>query len=991
MDNFITVSSKRALENPDLFSHTHTRMNVLKEQKNDTSFEISEDKIYTKELKSYINSENSYFAFFIKGDVGTGKSELIWYLYSMLMEDFESNKLKIINIPKNRYWLTIVKQLKDKFVKILKIKDEKAFFGDDPDFQDKIDRGIDNNSQLVSIELTSSILKQLIQNNILKSERLVNEENKQYKLIDSKDKVNKIILENIEDLKTQNVQHDLDDDHKINSYLFNRNNSRDVLSSLDWMDSSKTLEEKVNCLNDALRGAISKEFEVLSINEIFDLCIKEYRKKKKNGEEIPTIILMIEDFGLRGKYAEEIGKIINEDNYPINFLIAGTPDSFNDINVRGSLMERIQIFWTTLDPSSKTSTFLSINNIWLYFKKYFTFFKSALKKQLEINEQNRGISIDVEDPFPFSETFIKRIYCNYGEEKKKPRDFIKEIVEILTQYAEGIHPYIYATKNIGYSQEYGIGISEDVQIHKVFNIDNSDADSISFIKWFGKKENDHIIVDERLSARFGLNLKIFDVPIAHLPQFPSDSDLPPTPSTPQSEISRESPLEIDRFQEIFNSILEDYSRIFDIWYNSLDDNLVCNDAIKSGFLHIFKKLTNNFSIYNSFSVDSSYIKHFIRFQKGDNKQDSPPDLTLPFSLPTIIIDDFTKSYIKKVLQLGVLYIKESDFSDYSERLDEKRKILIDEIIQIYYMYLNKWILCFEKKFFEELKKQCTDYFLKGDIKKINNPFFKLLYFLAYIDKIRTDPLCKDDPKSLFKFITQKKNDKKSNFLKIEGIDFKNEAIKSKFEDFVGLLPDFTKILKNLLDSPVREEVLRSISWVFRGQNVSNIKKYIKSQGGRTDFLQKINIPNKITTFYRNYLSNYADLLNSSNDNDKEQFALKISTIQDIVDLSPNEIAQIMDEKNYLIEKNNQLESNLKKLKQELESDQFKTIKEKYLFSKDIYEDEHKSQLLIPYYGILIRKIEAVNFYKVYKKILEITNPEKIDFDKEIIERIKVIL
>lgn len=986
-DNFITVSSRRALDYPNLFWSTHTSMALLKEDKDGTN-EKSEEQIYNDELKEYLNSTNDHCAFFIKGDVGTGKSELIWYLYSRIKkdEDFQNDQLRIINIPKNRNWLTIVDILKNEFMTILAIdeKRRKELFKDDPNYLEKLNNEIETDSQLVSINLSSLILKELRKLNLLKSEKEVEAENKKYKLKDSEQKIITTILDNINDLRNQEDSQDLDDDRKKNSYLFNINNSREIIESLEWRYHDATTEEKVNCLNDALRDVICNTYNVRSINQILDICIEQYRNKKQNKEKLPVILLIIEDFGLRGKDAEDIGKIINEDTYPINFLIAGTPDAFDDIIVSGSLKERIQIFWTTLGSTSKVSTFLKVNNIWDYFLKYLAFFKKDLKRRLDQNKPNHGIIINDLDPFPFSKTFIKRLYDNLDEELKKPRDFIKKIALILTEYASGINPYKHASDKVEYLKTHGIGDDETIQ--RIFELDNSEADKISFIKWFGEKENDMIIIDENISQRFGIELTRYEASVSQSGQSPQELQSPQVPQTPQ--LPQE---EIDLFQERYDEI-DDFSSKFDMWFSSLNDTLNVNTALKSGFLHVFDNMTDGFKIYNSFSVDSTYILGFIRFQKGDHKQNISPTFNLPFSLPPIIIDNYPKKDIRKILKLGVLYTKGSDFSeDFPKRLENEKKILTENFIQDYYMQLNNWIISFENKFYTKIIEECTKHFLKAYMRQFKDSFYKFLFFIVYTEKIKEDPLCSDDGKTLYKYINRTKSKAKNSLIKIEASDFENDDLRNKFEGYIEFLPHFTNIIKNLLEYPEGEDILKYISWIFEDSSIPLIKSNLKSGGSRTDFLQKINMPDKITTLYKKSLSNYGDLEKGTNDNDRTEFIEKIGHLKNITDLPLTELNSLFKESEHLIKENKALISNLKDLQNHLRSDEFKSFKKDYILLKEEFESRHKSQILNPYYGILNKKIDELDFVITYDKVMEIINPKEININERKLTEIKDIL
>lgn len=985
-NDFITVSSRRALVYPNLFNSTHTPMAVLKEDKEGTNGK-SEEQIYTEELKDYLTGSSDYCAFFIKGDVGTGKSELIWYLYSRIKkdEDLQNNILRIINIPKNRNWLTIVNILKKEFMQILDIDERsgREFFKDDPNYMEKLNDEIEADSQLVSINLSSSILRELSKLNLLKSEREVEAENKKYKLKDSEQKIIEVILENIDNLKIQEDSQNLDDDRKKNPYLFNINNSREILESLEWRYHDKTAEEKVNYLNDALSDAISKIYNVRSINQILDIFIEQYRNKTQNGEKLPIILLIIEDFGLRGKDAEDIGKIINEDIYPINFLIAGTPDAFDDIDeVSGSLKERIQIFWTTIDSTSKVSTFLKDNNIWDYLMKYLAFFKIDLKERLNKNDPGQKIIINHLDPFPFSKTFIKRLYDNLDEEKKKPRDFIKKIALILTEYASGINPYKHASDKVEYAKQHGIGDDETIQT--IFELDNTEAEKISFIKWFGEKKNDKITIDENIAERFGIKLKKYKASVSlrgEVPQVTQPTQDPQPPQQPQEDI--------DLFQERYDEI-DDFSSKFDMWFSSLDETLNVNTALKSGFLHVFDYLTDDFKIYNSFSVDSTYILGFIRFQKGDLKQNMSPTSNLPFSLPPIIINNYPKKDLMKILKLGVYYTKESDFSeDFPRRLEREKKIILEDFIQDYYMQLNNWIISFENEFYAKIIEECTNHFLKSYMRQFKDSFYKFLFFIVYTEKIKEDPLCSDDGKTLYKYINSPKS--KNSLIKIEASDFENDDLRNKFEGYIEFLPHFTKIVKNLLEYPEGEDILKYISWIFEDSSIPLIKRNLKSGGSKSNFLQKINMPDKITTLYKKSLSNYSDLEKGTNNKDRNEFIEKISHLKNITDLTLTELNSFLKESEYLIEENKDLNSNLKSLQNHLRSDKFKSFKKDYTLLKEDFESRHKSQILTPYYGILNKKIDELDFVKTYDKVMEIVNPQEIQLNERKLTEIKDIL
>ena len=778
----------------------------------------------------------------------------------------------------------------------------------------------------------------------------------------------------------------MDDDRKKNSYLFNRNNSREILESLEWRYHDKTTEEKVNYLNDALNDAISNIYNVRSINQILDICIEQYKNKKQNGEKLPVILLIIEDFGLRGKDAEDIGKIINEDSYPINFLIAGTPDAFDDINVRGSLKERIQVFWTTLNSTSKVSTFLKVDNIWDYFIKYLTFFKKDLKKRLDQNNPNHGININDSDPFPFSTIFIKRLYDNLDEELKKPRDFIKKIALILTEYTSGINPYEHASNKVEYSKNYGIGDDETIQ--RIFELDSTNADKISFIKWFGERENDHITINEEISNRFGIELKRYKAQISNLgqtlePQKPSRSQDPP------ESLPHQNPQ--DLFQKRYDEI-DDFSSKFDMWFSSLNETLNVNTALKSGFLHVLDKLTENFKIYNSFSVDNTYILGFIRFQRGAHKQNLNPTSNLPFSLPPIIIDNYPKKDLRKILKLGVLYIKGSDFSDdFPHELENERKTLSENFIQDYYMQLNNWIISFENKFYTKIIEECNEHFLKSYMRQFKDSFYKFLFFIVYTEKIKEDPLCSDDGKTLYKFINRTRSKAINALIKIEPSDFENDDLRNKFEGYIEFLPHFTNIIKNLLDNSVGKDIIKRISWIFEDSSIPLIKNNLKSGGSKNNFLQKINMPDKITTLYKKSLSNYGDLAAGTNENDKIEFVKKIAHLKNITDLKLTELNYFFKENEHLIEKNKALATNLKNLQNHLKSDKFKSFKRDYTLLEEEFESGHKSQILTPYYKILKKKIDEVDFVITYDKVVYIIDPQEININETKLTELKDIL
>lgn len=659
-DTFEKLSYWRG-QNQKFFFATHTPMKLYC----DTNLEsqqsiISEDEILDILVKRIGQKSDRLRKniIIIKGDTGTGKSELCAYL-TIKLKDLLREKLLILPIEKDQSWFEICSETLPRTFK--------EFFGKElPETESfyNFKKGIETEKGFLtekSSKLGLSILEYLRKRKIISPLSDKDSPKKNFELstpiseyLNTKLKIFFSTIHN--GSKTKAREFNIFNPEIVKTLI--RQSKISLITEIDMKD----LTDEMNI---GLTKAIKNEFNIRDINQV----LRDFYIELERTTENTKILIVFEDFGLTGFDLDQFKKFLTTDKYEnFDYIIAGTEPAVLGL-IDLTMKARGNIFSTTRGNDLDT-LFLTKENVSEFTGKYLKFFKSNLNCCATCNNDFNCLN----ELYPFSKFFLERLFINYEDKNRQPRSFLMMISGFLISLKSNVLPFNKAKEHVRYLSNYGV------------NTNIRDDTKLNLIKWYGKSYGDkEILIDENISKYFDISfdgnsnviLKSSDE-IKDLSIFIGDM---PTPHV-EPPVGELEPI-IDTEKQKLNSIFNEKIANFDRWFTN-PTNLSSgvnefNGLVKRGFKRVLNELGTE-DIFSIFSLSKGDLLDHIYFKRNELKQDIIENSPLN-KFKGIEITDFDKSFYKMIVKLGIIIFEILDLSD-----EEKK--LTNELINDWFIELN---------------------------------------------------------------------------------------------------------------------------------------------------------------------------------------------------------------------------------------------------------------------------------------------------------------
>ncbi|MHA1268923.1 MAG: hypothetical protein ACTSPY_03980 [Candidatus Helarchaeota archaeon] len=798
---FIPTSANRA-KNIGLFKATHYPMTLyLKDEEKINSNEnktISENDIL-KNIKNNLII-NSYprrkIIYFIQGDTGTGKSELIMYLQS---EIEKISNVYIISIKKDQSWFQISS-------KTLPEEYKKLFNEELPQPEGLIKFRNSNPNKNKIEQLSSNFALKIL--NFLRKENIIEDESKK------PDDSSYDELEKAKPIRDHLKKY-------LENYIFEKYNDNEDISKRYYIFEPEhipkfklTLIKNINHndialeMEKGLQMAIKEEFGIMEINDLL-LAFNKKIQEIDSFYEKPLLFIFFEDFALRGEDLKNFQNFISEDSYDLfNFIIAGTEDKIRQFD-DNTIKARATFYYTTL-PGNYTTPFLSEENVDEFLSKYLNYFKRKLKICSEclyscIDKIYTKSNLKL---FPFNSTFLKRLYLNLDRKNKQPRRFLKEIETILIQFIdEKTPPYIHASEKYRYNINYGIS---DKSLKTISNTDESE-----FLKWYAVEDkNGKLFYDKIIARSFGLNLTSYkNLKHTFRPPQALNIGLEKSQKLIKKEKSKESP-----YQKILNDKLEALISDLFRWKKNPADftDINIQKYMKSGFQWLLNEITNNLTIFKSFKIYSGNPLDELIFYNGNSRQEYK-EMKFLNKFNGINLNDFNDDILKIIIKIGILNYDISDFS--KEFVDRSLNDFKNKLITTNYDLLFHYKNILEKTLMNVIIDGIINIIFKKDyIRATSNPylsFVQILYVIGLIQIFLKNPLL--DLNYSQNFINYVLNPNKLPINK----NIRLNVELSEFKKFTDYFDTISKCLKILINENGLPEIKTSLNQLLN-ESVDNL-------------------------------------------------------------------------------------------------------------------------------------------------------------------------
>lgn len=810
LENTFLKTSASRVKIPELFDMTHYSMKCFSQMDSLGKVEwteVAEDEIFEKlrEYFTYLQLDDIEFLerriYFIQGDTGTGKSELCMYLKNKLEQEFPED-LILIPIWKNQSWTQICGEtLPNKFTDILKderfsdiLNNEKYrhLFHDHLKEQQYFSKFLDElrdpgKKERIAGSFAIGILNQLRDKGYVEDAVV---SRSRYGDFEVANPIRAHLVKNMDNLlhSTEGSPHD--DSEQF--YVFESNDVDDLKLKIT-LRHRLDQEFIANEMENALHKQIKTNYNIKDMNEIlesFNTALEIIQKE--TGNKNLRFLLIFEDFALRGSDLEDFVNFISSDSLNnFNYIIAGTFDKIDRIEEH-TLEARSEYFFTTKrGEMEKQTPFLSDKTVADFVYNYMNYFKKKLGLDIEILNE-------VEIFFPLSRVFVTKLYQNVKGDNLKPRDFLKIIHLLIYEFCNAhAFPFISA-KELPYDDDLPLGIGDSY----LNNLEIFEDDAL-FISWYGVKITGTVQIEEYLHEQFGFesnNVELVKESIDPFEIFaPPDEEgndevkeevpQPPAPPTPQEE-----------FNNILDELFNEVKPYIKTWVNNPKTELE-NDLeyyFFNGIKEILEELTDDFKIYNVFHFykgQTDFLEARLDYISDINEKFTiqVSDSKLKLNLMSINL----KSFIYRVLKLGILHYKSSKFRNYSSLRHDKIKGLIEELTENHIHNLLNLKSSFEVLVF---KKITDDFFLytinKKNVDKVDDNIDTFLFFfytLKYIMLFLQSPLSDLADLSFIKKSLYNPNIGSSSLIQLSSIQTGH-----KLNNFINNADKIQEILINLI-------------------------------------------------------------------------------------------------------------------------------------------------------------------------------------------------
>ncbi|MHA1758645.1 MAG: hypothetical protein ACTSVV_17910 [Promethearchaeota archaeon] len=977
LDNvFPVVAAKREKQ---LYYLTHKKMVLLNVKNNST---ITEDSFFMDVLKTKDYKGNKLYI--IKGETGTGKSELCMGLKYYLEE-------------KDQVFLYFYKDMtyKDIFNEVL-IKYKELF--------NKAYKYESNIKELLSVLMNPK--------NNIEEEKINNLINLIFH------NIYKRALENNKSL-TNSQQNRIKELIKNGLERFYNpplnNDSMMFFTEKEFYNEKRLLEYffgDINSANDLVYNELKNYYDTPSLKDIFQEFSSSINKR---------LYIIFEDFSLNNVEANELLKIMLSDNidYNITFILAGTPGNINRLKDESTLKDRAFIFRTDqgdIGEDYKVELFNSIKPI-DFINPYLKYLKSQSNLYLIVKDTDEKYKFKYNLTnnqycskcnkylrnyckisekrcvlYPFNEMFINNVFDSLKDNEQNPRIIMMKIKEFLRDF-------IFNNKLPFDNYE----ILSELDYTKNYNFNESyTSEENNFLKWYGFDEHlFKLFFNKELEVNNNINDE--ENRIEYILE--DDNDNTSYAQVTQSEK-----------QDIRSIIREDYN------YNKLINNLSKfyagnweNDPILSQIIDNIKKYINEKINEIKFSQNKLIIIKNLFYLKYESTPIFDIEYEEPYNaknLPQFYLNviDWDEVYLNYMITY--VYIKEH-YNNYLKEFIHQNQ---QKEARLRFLILYNFNTCLPK---EEILN-----------KILPKNFWSVIIETALFIQLIYDPLI--DLNSL--------NDQNLLYLlynsfqkKIPLDSIKNIGTTSKELEILQAVINNTKIIRELLKYLLNnkhiilqnnyylkylfEDYKDSAFYKFKKNDIDDIKAYLILSNNtmlKDLWYSFYNFKKLINYFYE---SNFLEFLgedgsiirctidnknNTSNYNTLIILIKNLKSLEKILSLL-NEIIKYYDTWGELKQEQIKDYSFLVIIRNLIKSSKFKNLIEKVeFFKKNIYDTEYENlyqnTLYIFQTMVLLKKIfemdEFEKFKGFYKRFLKtkikrtITDNQKI---KEMIQKIRKLI
>lgn len=470
---FSEVAAVRS-SNEELFEFTHRRIQVYEYGSGDV---YDEQEIYEEFDEDGIRN----FAVVIRGPTGTGKSELCWALSHRLRNEGR----EVLHIDKNADLMSIMAEEIPQFYE--------KHTGDQIEGAQEVDRlrrDIHDEKETVAEYAVSKAILDLRDSDVTVT-------------IENRDQVKDFVATKLTELVDRGG-YDTDVDFVSETEVKN-------LRFLDILPNQSP-SDAAEMLTDTLWDAIRNEYESPSLDTLLEQVGQAFTDTRP--------VLVFEDWSVTSLDAIRLRDYMerDNDNDRWDFIVAGTPDSFEKLQFQTQTNEdRFQFYETTKEGKDQV-LFLDEDSAVDFIRPYLGYIKSIdrsvsyqrdeLNRVTGINDPGKRSRCDFcefcdsefRDLFPFNRPFVKRVYAGLPADDQQPRKFVQTIFDILTDYynsAEDVFPP-----------------SSSEELSSLMNsVDLADSvytnpELASLAEWYGTIENEVVLVDRRFAVSFGLDATV---------------------------------------------------------------------------------------------------------------------------------------------------------------------------------------------------------------------------------------------------------------------------------------------------------------------------------------------------------------------------------------------------------------------------------------------------------------------------------------------------
>lgn len=470
---FSEVAAVRS-SNEDLFNFTHRRIQVFEYVSGDI---YNEHEIYEQFDEHRLRN----FAVVIRGPTGTGKSELCWALSHRLRNDGR----KVLHIEKNADLMSIMAEEIPQFYE--------DHTGEQIEGVEEIDRlrqDIRDEKETVAEYAVSKAIIDLRNSDVTVT-------------VPDREQLKDFVASKLTEL-VQPGGYDTDVSFVVEPEVKN-------FSFLDVL-ADQSPADTATMLTDALWDAIRNEYESPSLDTLLEQVGQAFTDTRP--------VLIFEDWSVTSLDAIRLRDYMERDNENDrwDFIVAGTPDSFDELRFRTQTNEdRFQYYETTKEGEDQV-LFLGEDSAIDFIRPYLGYIKS-LDGSVSYNRDgtNRVTNINTpgdrsrcdfcnfcdaefRDLYPFNRTFVQRVYTGLPTDDQQPRKYVQKIFDILTDYYDSdkdVFPPSSSDELSSLTNE--IDLADAVYINR---------DLAKLAEWYGTVEGDVVEVDRRFAVSFGIDAAV---------------------------------------------------------------------------------------------------------------------------------------------------------------------------------------------------------------------------------------------------------------------------------------------------------------------------------------------------------------------------------------------------------------------------------------------------------------------------------------------------